>query len=334
MAAITASRPFPQWYSGNGVPVYESAMPTPPSEWRPTHFAYHAVAHIDLLGQTEALERLDAVPLPCTEEQLLPALRATAVPVVELRKFFVNYFKTTSGPTDVLGTLPPDQREAAERLRIQDVVLRSWSDTTVVTVPLRNVDNPLIPRLADAYRTMIATAGTTLCFLAGGPRLLLRGGIDVGKAIDLPVILGMPDTNEIYGAVIGRAYVLEAKIAQYPRVVVGDTLLKMLESVELHASDADAAWQYAARMARPCRELLILDPLDGRPMLDFLGPEVRRMAGVTLDQLRAARDFIKSTHERFIRERNDTLAARYGRLLDYCQSSVSSAEGEVNVSSS
>src|SRR5438552_16641819 len=107
-------------------------MSDQPADWRPTHFAYHAVAHIDLLGQQDALQRLEAVPFPCTEAELLPALRATAGPVWELRKAFVSFFEKATLPSASLDTLPAEQQEAAKRLRLEDVVLRSWSDTTVV----------------------------------------------------------------------------------------------------------------------------------------------------------------------------------------------------------
>jgi hypothetical protein len=248
--------------------------------------------------------------------------------VWELRKYIVKYFENAGAPTAVLEELPADQREAAAKLRLQDVVLRSWSDTTVVTVPLRNPDNRQLPRMVDVHRTLVAVAGAMLAFLACGPKLLLRGGIDVGRAIDLPLVPGMPDTKEIYGAVVGRAYALESKVAEYPRIVVGDTMLRMLESVEAHAASSDVACRFAARMATLCRELLIRDPLDGRAMVDFMGSEIRRMAGVTVEMLRDARTFVASGHARFVGEKNDKLAVGYGRLLNYCERSVAIAESE------
>ncbi len=58
-------------------------------------------------------------------------------------------------------------------------------------------------------------------------QLLFRGGLDVGKALDLPLVESVLTSGEIYGAVIQRAYTLETVSPRYPRVAIGDSLLKL-----------------------------------------------------------------------------------------------------------
>lgn len=202
-----------------------------------------------------------------------------------------------------------------------------------MTVPLRNEINPAIPKVVGIYRTFVAVAGTVLAFLVHR-NVMLRGGIDLGKAVDIPPLEGTADTREIYGAVIERAYSLESKVAQYPRVVIGDTLLRFLDDMMNGADQVDRNVAFNARMASRCKDLLIVDPFDGRVMLDFLGAEIRGQSGVISEQVVEAREFIASEHERFIAERNDTLAVRYNRLLIYIdhalRSGPSAAEGTAN----
>src|SRR5207244_7206404 len=49
----------------------------------------------------------------------------------------------------------------------------------------------------------------------------LRGGIDVGLAAEI-------GPGEIYGTALERAYLLEDRVAKYPRLVIGDELWRYL----------------------------------------------------------------------------------------------------------
>lgn len=53
----------------------------------------------------------------------------------------------------------------------------------------------------------------------------IRGGIDVGLGIDLT-------DDEVYGPVLERAHFLESKVADYPRIVLGDDLTAYLDELE------------------------------------------------------------------------------------------------------
>jgi hypothetical protein len=49
----------------------------------------------------------------------------------------------------------------------------------------------------------------------------IRGGIELGLAMDI-------DNDDIYGPALARAYTLESKVAQYPRIVIGEELILYL----------------------------------------------------------------------------------------------------------
>lgn len=51
-----------------------------------------------------------------------------------------------------------------------------------------------------------------------------RAGVEVGLGTEL-------DNGEIYGPVLYKAYELESKVAEYPRIVVGKELINYLTTL-------------------------------------------------------------------------------------------------------
>ena len=74
--------------------------------------------------------------------------------------------------------------------------------------------------MRGVYAALTSAASTFLTMLAG--RQAIRGGIDVGVAVELR-------DKELYGPALARAYELESKTANYPRVVLGEELIRYIQ---------------------------------------------------------------------------------------------------------
>jgi hypothetical protein len=130
--------------------------------------------------------------------------------------------------------------------------------------------------------------------------------------------------DEIYGPVLASVHRLESRVAQWPRVVLGDGLAQYLHSLAGPVGGT-------APDARVLRALevyldLIQKDVDGWPILDYLG---KWQQGVYMryrdlqDPAHAERDayrFIKKQAERFRNERNEKRAVRYNLTLQYFRS--------------
>jgi hypothetical protein len=94
------------------------------------------------------------------------------------------------------------------------------SDSFIISVPLEEQRQHSYTAARGVFAALHGIAGIALIALAEGSPL--RGGIDVGLAINLR-------SDESYGPVLRSAYRLESR-ADYPRVLIGLSLIEYLES--------------------------------------------------------------------------------------------------------
>jgi len=148
---------------------------------------YYLVAFFDVQGQRAKLRELGE--LPRTPEEYAGAaelLKETVSSVLNLRSYFQKYF---DGFMESVGSLPPDRRAKIK----ETVQYRGFSDSFVVSIPLRNDDEQFTPAIG-LYACLLAGCGAMTSSLAG--RRPLRGGIDTG--------LGMLIAEgEVYGPALG-----------------------------------------------------------------------------------------------------------------------------------
>jgi hypothetical protein len=158
------------------------------------------------------------------------------------------------------------------------------------------------------FSAFIATCGLGLLSLAA--EIPLRGGLDVGIATKI-------DEHEIYGPGFERSYFIESQLAEYPRYVLGEELIRYLYWVEsMTVSSRFGA--VAKDIAKYCKAMIIRDS-DGRYMLDFLGEKVKELSGEPINKeiVSKAYDFVKRQCGHFAKTNDHVLAARYYRLLQY-----------------
>ena len=270
---------------------------------------HYVVAFIDLLGQQEFLRNLSVLPNsndPLELEKVKNDLKNTYGAVSGMRKFFKDSFDGFSRKPNELSGLTLQQTREFNSLNNHPIKFQSFSDSVVIFMPLRT-DTAKLP-VRGIWGIFGAAATTFLCCLAIGHPI--RGGIDVGIGMDIT-------KNEIYGPALSRAYTLESRISNYPRIVVGNELVRYLETLR-DQTPHDLASEVAKYMSRQCLECLATDD-DGYPIIDYLGKSYRDLFGEVIDAtvVEKAHHNVLNFCAKFQNEKNGKLAFRYTLLRNY-----------------
>ena len=221
---------------------------------------HYAVAFMDLLGQQEFLRNLDSLPNsddPQDMDATREYLKNTYGAVTAMRKYFNDSFEAYSKRRVDQSKLTAEQRKEYKELTNNPIKFQNLSDSVVIFMPLRT-DTAKLP-MRGIFGILGAAATTFICCLADGHPI--RGGIDVGTGMDIT-------KDEIYGPSLSRAYTLESRIANYPRIVVGNELLRYLETTR-DQEPKDVTAIVAKKTAERCIECLAVD-VDGYPFVDYL----------------------------------------------------------------
>jgi hypothetical protein len=266
---------------------------------------HHLVAFLDVLGQRDKFRGLRLPTNADEEAQVREVLRQTAGFVVDLRRVFQTQFEEFEKGAG-MGTY------TKEPLRPNFV---GFSDSFVTSVPLRNDGGDLV-RVVTVFSALSAAAVVMLTSLAN--KHPLRGGIDVGLATEI-------GPGEIYGTALERAYLLECKVAQYPRIVIGDELWKYLNSALAEFGKGET--QVAKAITTITQKItgLIATDTDGRRILDYLGPVVvENSAPVHKEHgVQPAYEFVLAEQKRLIAEGNAELIERYASFRSYFERRLS-----------
>ena len=279
-------------------------------------FGYSFVAYLDLLGQSSLLRTLERLPRTEAEKRdVIQTLAGTALNVKLLRDSFTHHFR--SGLLTEEG-LSERAREVLRRVFARPPRFRGFSDSVVITVPLRaetQLDN--VTAIAAVDRALLAIAAVQTNFLANS-KTAIRGGIDVGLGIEL-------EGEEYYGRALVEAYLLESEQAEFPRVLVGSGLVGYLKAIEDAAPSFDPHLAaLALQSLGSCRQLLLPDPVDGRLAVDPMvvtmlddGSGSGRGRALAEGALKRAED----SAQEWRALGNKTLVGRYGRLAAFLRSS-------------
>lgn len=272
-------------------------------------YGFYLVAYIDILGQRQELRKLTKLPhTPEGFEEAKAILRRTAGRVMKVRRVFQNVFdraKQRQNPPSPL--LTPEQAQWIAEMRQLTFYLNGFSDSVVVAVPLGDPQFGVARGAGAVWIALYGIAGLSLAALADG--FSLRIGIDVERAVNIT-------QNEVYGPVLEKAYHLECEVAQYPRAVIGNTLISYLARLkELPGHTPEE--RYAKLNAIDCDSLITRDPDDGLAMLHILSRSIFEDDAPTadLDIREPAYQWVKTQVDVFA---NDSkLLPRYQRLLKY-----------------
>jgi hypothetical protein len=264
--------------------------------------SHYAAAFIDLLGQRAQLRGQDLLPADRDE-----AIRIARKSIGDVRwlhdRLDTFYTALTKDPFD--GDKMFDHPKAKE-MRSVDLKFQRFSDGLLMYVSLFGQARPEI--INGLYGLIVASG--SLCLLGLAEKRPIRGGISVAWGAEL-------NDNELYGAVIARAYELESEKERYPRIVVGEHVAGYLQSVDEITGD-DLPVKYCRALAQVTLSFLGRDA-DGLRIVDYLGPGFRKHISKTLkeEDYRAALEYIAEQSEQWHASGNGKLADRYEELGAY-----------------
>lgn len=269
----------------------------------------HVVAFLDLLGQQDTLRKMTALPNVENQEEVAAFKQKVGEfykPLYALQTFFNDSIKPfIEESMDETGLLSSDQ-ELLKQFRSTPIFYRHFSDSLIVHIPLRKDIGRFQCRAV--YSVLAATALTFLLCMANA--WAIRGGIDIGIAMDI-------EEGEIYGPALVRAHTLESRVAQYPRIVIGEELVRYLQQIAGHNVSTGEAMAHAGFAARSLGLLAVDD--DGCVFLDWLGKDIRATFQDT-KVVQCAYNFIIQESVRHKENRNSKLGFRYTLLRNYVES--------------
>jgi hypothetical protein len=198
-------------------------------------------------------------------------------------------------------------------MRMVEVYFQFFSDSLIAFVPLEF--RSFYSVRANSVRGVLAgCCMAVLGSLANGH--VIRGGIEISWSTRLR-------SGEVYGPALNKAYYLESKAAENPRVIIGDKVWDFLNSlsdkIRQHPDQAQMDIDYCKKIADCCLKL-ISDDADGKRILDYLGAgflEFRKKLPDFFKIHDDSRKFISDSLDKFKREGNSKLASKYQYLAEY-----------------
>lgn len=285
----------------------------PRMEKRVYKLGHHLVAFMDVLGQRDTFRGLKQPTNAKEEDEVKEVLRQTAGFVVELRTVFETQFEVFEAGASNM------QRLTKEPVRPSFV---GFSDSFVTSVPLRQQGHELVP-IVIVFSALSAACVVMLTALAS--KHPLRGGIDVGLATEI-------GPGEIYGTALERAYLLEDRVAKYPRLVIGDELWRYLNAALANFERQVGPMSKAITAIVKKTMQMIATDTDGQRILDYLGPVTVENAGPDHGKLmiQPAYNFVLAEQKRILAKSDPELIGRYVLLRSYFESRLAPWGVKVN----
>jgi hypothetical protein len=212
---------------------------------------YYVVGFFDLLGQQEHLRSLRTLPDksdPKALDETRQILRNTYGAVSAMRTMFSDAFGIIARKPFATDSLTSEQRKQYLMMNNPPLQYQSFSDSLIAFQSMTMTDSAKLP-VRGVLGIFVAAALVSLgCLGVGHP---IRGGIDIGLAFE-------PNAGEIYGSALARAVALESRVANYPRIVIGEELVRFL-SQTAGRSPSDIFEHEATRIAKECIRCLATD---------------------------------------------------------------------------
>lgn len=287
------------------------------------NYSFYGVGFIDVLGQKEDFAGITDFPANGeTDEEfkskLVEAHKKTAHFINQFRDGFESYFNAYTNIGSAEQNIRPEKRAQYKEMSKCSLKLVRFSDCVLPYTSLET-DQYHCNAMNGIYG-MLAACGS-MVLLSLSCRKAVRGGIDVGWGTEMP-------SGEVYGPALFRAYELESKVAKYPRVVIGETLLTYLENLSVRnkqiPDQTKEDIELCKSLSDSCLKMIVRD-LDGYPILDYLGDEFRKFEkNLPKDQIyshekisKKAFQFAESEFLRWRKAKNQKMAIRYHQLVSY-----------------
>ena len=273
----------------------------------------YAGAYIDVLGQKEYLKRFTRLPDMSDDKiknEFAHAVMKTVGTMTSITNL-INRFFAAADKVDSEMPVPELLKDDVKRLTKRDVKFLKFSDGLFVYTTIAESLIP-VPQFG-VYALFLACGMLSLTCLASGTAI--RGGLEIGWGLEY-------ETNQLYGSVVSLSYLLESKIAQYPRFVIGQQMQEYLH-MSTQIKDTDTASRLKKHSAELCLDIVYEDN-DGYFCIDFL--DEKFLAKTTLmndyEVLKKAYAYVLYESEINKRKRNTELAFRYSILRNYFEAKM------------
>ncbi|MGI5924529.1 MAG: hypothetical protein ACOX9E_11360 [Lentisphaeria bacterium] len=276
--------------------------------------AYYIVAFIDILGQSKAMSEWKK--LPKNEQE-----RAEFLGVV---KKSAGIYASVNTYVDIfLNTVMNQDNDSWKIIRAitgdifeNNIKRQRFSDGFILYSSLASPGG--VQAVSNVRNIILACSAIMLTSLAAGTPI--RAGVAIAPACEL-------FKDELYGPAIATAYTLENSCAQYPRVVVDNSVCDYLKSYQ-NIQETSVVDRFVKKLALETLACISKD-FDGYWIVDFLGDSVREIMYEANFDTKIFDKIINFTNQQLQQHRSnkDTkLTMRYFWLKEYINSRLSSRE--------
>ncbi|MFH0909064.1 MAG: hypothetical protein V1929_09905 [bacterium] len=290
-------------------------------------FYNYAVGFVDLLGQKDEYRDQNLLPTfktPEDEQAFIQKVRQTIGAILDLQKSSNQFLVAARDCKSPLRQLLPEElRKTYDEMCVTILQTQNWSDGIVYFTSLGS-DAVKVPM--NGIFNMITALGS-LCFLGLAKKRPMRGGLEIAWGTELA-------PGELYGCAVVKAYEIESRISQYPRIVIGPYFLHYLQAQSQNTETGHHA-ELNRKLADICLCMLMQD-VDGHPTIHYLGETYEKYISTTQHQhiYDKALEFIHASLDRFRSEKNTKLSLRYIQLLNYFEAHNPRTEGAVQPAAS
>jgi len=281
------------------------------------NYYFYLLSFIDVLGQKEVFRELENEDLSDNHPKLIEAHKQTALFVEKLRSGFKDFFDAYTADKEPSVKIPLEKMDQFKAMLKSNLKHQRFSDSIQAYVCL-HTDKYHSNAINGVFGALLACGGMLLLSLAS--KKAFRAGVEVGLGTEL-------DNGEIYGPVLYKAYELESKVAEYPRIVVGRELINYLTTLanahEQLPEQTKEDVELCKLMATNCLKMIVRD-LDGVPILDYLGAEFLQSINENSERakefegvFKLALAFVESEYSKRKQAGDKKLALRYYLLLNY-----------------
>ncbi|MEQ9208184.1 MAG: hypothetical protein RLN78_12510 [Phycisphaerales bacterium] len=240
------------------------------------------VGFYDILGQSSSFNAWSSIEELTTKGSPAWTAMLKSISMVEaVREDFNEFYE---GYRSVpVNEIPDSCTEVAKKypkitsfvssIQLRDIGRMSFSDTNIWFVPFGDKSSGYSTR--EIALMMLAIASAHVLALQRG--VICRGALTIGCGAD---ILGVKEgRGEIYGPVLLDAYRLESEASDYPRVIISDSIYKMIRDtiVDTDGMEMDSVEFASANYNNTNLDLMwdfLYQDTDGAFALDYAGERV------------------------------------------------------------
>lgn len=286
------------------------------------NYGYYLVAFIDILGQKEAFKGINSVPAEGEEdlkEKLDEAHEQTVLFLEVFQEAFNDLFNKISKGTESKMKVPNTFKKQFYEMRKVTLKHKRFSDCTLAFVPLQT--DKYHSNVVNGVHAVITSCGA-MSLLSLSHEKAIRAGIEVGLGTEL-------ENGEVYGPALFKAYNLESKIAQYPRIVIGPELMNYLinlskKNPQMPNQAPPKDIEFCKITADKCLKM-IMEDFDGHNIVDYLGDELKKTFTnpsvsykITYEEIfERASKFVEEEYQKRKKMEDSKLALRYYLLFNY-----------------